>query len=224
MFHITTFVVILNTQKSLKRIVGQKVGLPCSHVDAVDRRKVSTLPGIEAQFPETLVRTIGIILIYPGSVSIANSFPFSNVTLILERPAEGSSLKYVVYLVNNYKGKALLFLSTIYLWLYSPLLGFCRFFSFLIFYTANRTPWTGIRPIARPLHAHRTAQIQNKRTQTSMPQMGFEPMIRVFERAKTVYVLDRAVTVIGLSTKLRRHMATIDVKSTHYRSCTSGRK
>jgi hypothetical protein len=34
-------------------------------------------------------------------------------------------------------------------------------------------------------------------TQTSMPLVGFEPTIRVFERAKTVQVLDRAATVIG---------------------------
>jgi hypothetical protein len=31
-----------------------------------------------------------------------------------------------------------------------------------------------------------------------MPQVGFEPTILVFERAKTVHVLDRAATVIGL--------------------------
>jgi hypothetical protein len=30
-----------------------------------------------------------------------------------------------------------------------------------------------------------------------MPQVGFEPMTPVFERAKTVHVLDRAATVIG---------------------------
>jgi hypothetical protein len=30
-----------------------------------------------------------------------------------------------------------------------------------------------------------------------MPQVGFEPTIPVFERAKTVHALDRAVTVIG---------------------------
>lgn len=29
-----------------------------------------------------------------------------------------------------------------------------------------------------------------------MPQVGFEPMIPLFERAKTFYVLDRAATVI----------------------------
>jgi hypothetical protein len=44
---------------------------------------------------------------------------------------------------------------------------------------------------------HRTAQTQNKRTQTPMPRVGFELTIPMFERAKTGYVLDRAATVIG---------------------------
>jgi hypothetical protein len=38
---------------------------------------------------------------------------------------------------------------------------------------------------------------QNKRTETSMPRVGFEPTISVFEREKTVQALDRAVTVTG---------------------------
>jgi hypothetical protein len=53
------------------------------------------------------------------------------------------------------------------------------------------------QPAARSLPAHRTAQTQNKRTQTSMPQVGFEPMILVFERVKTVHALNRAATAIG---------------------------
>jgi hypothetical protein len=44
---------------------------------------------------------------------------------------------------------------------------------------------------------HRTTQTQNKRTQTSMPRVGFEPTIPVFERAKTVHALDSAANVIG---------------------------
>jgi hypothetical protein len=74
------------------------------------------------------------------------------------------------------------------LWLYSPLLGLGRFFSFLIIYTVGRTPWTGDQPLARPLSAHRTTQTQNKRKQTSMPQVGFEPTIQVHD-------LDLAATV-----------------------------
>jgi hypothetical protein len=55
----------------------------------------------------------------------------------------------------------------------------------------------GDQPVARPLPTHRTTQTQNKRTQTSMPWVEFEPTIPAFERAKTVHVLDRAATVIG---------------------------
>jgi hypothetical protein len=32
-----------------------------------------------------------------------------------------------------------------------------------------------------------------------MPQVGYETKTPVFERAKTIYALDRSVTVIGIS-------------------------
>jgi hypothetical protein len=48
----------------------------------------------------------------------------------------------------------------------------------------------GDQPVARPLPAHRTIQTQNKRTQKSMSQVAFEPIIAVFERAQTVHDLD----------------------------------
>jgi hypothetical protein len=57
----------------------------------------------------------------------------------------------------------------------------------------------GDQPVARPLPTHRTTETENIRTETSMmPLVGFEPKNPVFGRAKTVYVLDRAATVIGL--------------------------
>jgi hypothetical protein len=71
------------------------------------------------------------------------------------------------------------------------------FFSFLILYTVGRTPWTGDQPVASSLPTHRTTQTQNKRRQTSMPRVGFEPTIPAFERAKAVHASDRAVTAIG---------------------------
>jgi hypothetical protein len=86
---------------------------------------------------------------------------------------------------------------SIYLWLYSPMLGLGRFFNFSIFYTVGMTPWTGNQPVARPLLTHRTTQTRNKRTQISMPQVGFEPTIAVFERGTTVHALDRAGSVNG---------------------------
>jgi hypothetical protein len=86
---------------------------------------------------------------------------------------------------------------SIHPWLYTFLFDVGRLFSFLIFYAVGRTHLTGDEPVARPLPAHRTAQTQNKPTQTSMHQVVFELMIQVFERAKTVHALDRAATVMG---------------------------
>jgi hypothetical protein len=40
-------------------------------------------------------------------------------------------------------------------------------------------------------------QTQNKHTQTSMPQVGFEPKIPFFELAKEIHALDRVATVVG---------------------------
>jgi hypothetical protein len=97
---------------------------------------------------------------------------------------------------RGYKVYLSIYLS-IYLWLYSHLLDLGKFFSFLIFYTVSRTPWAGEQPVVRPLPAHRTAQTQNKRRQTSMPQVGLELTIPLFEQAKTVHALDRAAAVIG---------------------------
>jgi hypothetical protein len=72
-------------------------------------------------------------------------------------------------------------------------------FPVLDLYTVGRTPLTGDQSVARLLPTHRTTQTQNKRTQTSMSGVGFEPTMPVFERAKTVYALDRAATVIRIS-------------------------
>jgi hypothetical protein len=87
-------------------------------------------------------------------------------------------------------------------WLYSPLLGSDCFFSFVILYTVDRTPWRGDQPVARALPMHRTTKTQNNHTQTYMPRVGFELMIPVFERPKTFYVLDSAATVIGMHTSI----------------------
>jgi hypothetical protein len=78
-----------------------------------------------------------------------------------------------------------------------PFVGPWPLFQFLKLYTVGRTTQTGYQPVARPLPAHRTAQTQNKRTETSMPRVGLEPTIPAFQRAKTVHALDRAATVTG---------------------------
>jgi hypothetical protein len=107
---------------------------------------------------------------------------------------------YVCMHLSIYLSIYLSMFLSIYLSIYGStvlLLDLGRFFSFLIFYTVSRTPWTGDQPVARPLPAQRTIQTQNKRTQTSMSLVGFEPTIPAFERAKTVHALDRAATVIS---------------------------
>jgi hypothetical protein len=81
-------------------------------------------------------------------------------------------------------------------WVYSPLLGPGRFFSFIIPYTVGLLG-QGIslsqgHYVYTEHHEHRT------NTQTSMPQVGFEPTTPLFKQAKTVHSLDRAATEIGL--------------------------
>jgi hypothetical protein len=71
-----------------------------------------------------------------------------------------------------------------------------RFFSFLIYTQSVRLLRLGIRP-SQGRYLHTEQHKQNKRTQTPMPRVGFEPVILLFERAKTVHVLYRAATVIG---------------------------
>jgi hypothetical protein len=52
--------------------------------------------------------------------------------------------------------------------------------------------------VARPLPTQKTTQTQNKRTQTSMLRVGFEPTMSVFQRTKAVHALDRAAAVIDI--------------------------
>jgi hypothetical protein len=75
----------------------------------------------------------------------------------------------------------------------------------------GRTPWTGDQPVARLPPTQRTTRTQNKRTQTSMPRVGFESTIPVFERVRTVHASDRAVTVIGWSNVMQRTVS-VDMK------------
>jgi hypothetical protein len=67
--------------------------------------------------------------------------------------------------------------------------------------TVGRIPWT-----SQGRYLHKTTQTQNKRRQTTMPLVGFEPTIPVFERAKIVHhALGRTATVIGKKPITRLH-------------------
>jgi hypothetical protein len=72
------------------------------------------------------------------------------------------------------------------LWLYSPC-GTWPLFQFLILYKSVGLLGRGISPSqGRYLHTEQHKQRIN--AHTSMPRVGFEPTIPVFERAKTVHV------------------------------------
>jgi hypothetical protein len=73
-------------------------------------------------------------------------------------------------------------------------------------------PFVGPRPLFQfldPIHSRwnsldggsacrkASTYTQNKRTQASMPLMGFEPTIPAFERTKTVHAVNHAVTVVS---------------------------
>jgi hypothetical protein len=87
-------------------------------------------------------------------------------------------------------------ISKLSLWLCSPLLDLGRFFCFSHLFTQSvGLLGRGMSP-SQGRYLHTGQHKQNKRTQTSISQVGFEGTIPVFEQAKTVHVLDRAATVI----------------------------
>jgi hypothetical protein len=63
-------------------------------------------------------------------------------------------------------------------------------------YTFGRTPWAGDQSSAKA--SNYTGQYNTqKHRHTSMPRAGFEPAIPMFERPKTVLVLDSAANETG---------------------------
>jgi hypothetical protein len=85
----------------------------------------------------------------------------------------------------------------------TALVGFGRFFSFLIYTQSVGLLGRGIsQSQGHYLHAEYT------HIETSMTWAGFEPTIPVFELAKTVHALDRAATVIGASQSLVHYLSS----------------
>jgi hypothetical protein len=87
--------------------------------------------------------------------------------------------------------------SSVYLWLYSPLMALAAFSVSSAFTLSVGHIGPGISPSQGRTCTQSTTQAQNKSTQAFMPQVGSEPTIPVFERAKKVHALDRTSTVIG---------------------------
>jgi hypothetical protein len=127
-----------------------------------------------------------------AGTSCTNSDFYAEDALFQIRPGHRLSCAYMFFLSPSERVTGFIHSSVVL----QTFVGPWAILSFLIYYTVGRTPRTGDQSIRRPLPSHRTAQAQNKRTQTSMPQVKFEPTVPVFERAKTFHALDRAVTVI----------------------------
>jgi hypothetical protein len=107
------------------------------------------------------------------------------------------------------------------IWLYI-LSGPWPLFQFPKLYVDGRAPWMSDQPVARPLPTHRTTQTQNKRTQTSMPWVGFEHTIPAFERAKTVHALDRAAIRNNCFSKFVRFEDYISPRNLYQEHTLSG--
>jgi hypothetical protein len=81
---------------------------------------------------------------------------------------------------------------------YTLIMGIGLFFSFLILHTTARTPRTGDQPVTRPLPTHRTTQTQTHTDiHASSENRTLDPS---FDRARTVFALDRTPTVTGKET------------------------
>jgi hypothetical protein len=83
-------------------------------------------------------------------------------------------------------------------------------------YKVGRTPWTGNQPVARPLPTHKATQTQNKRTQISMPWVGFELTIPTFERVKTVRPIWSAFTGLPVALFPWNHRKGGCVSQSHF--------
>jgi hypothetical protein len=77
-----------------------------------------------------------------------------------------------------------------------PFWTLAAFIGFLIYTQSVGLLGREIRP-SQGRYLHVEQHKQNKRTQTSMPRVGFKTTIPVFEGAKTVHALGHAATVIG---------------------------
>jgi hypothetical protein len=84
----------------------------------------------------------------------------------------------------------------IYIYGSTALVELGRFFSSLIHTQSVRRLGRGITP-SQGHYLHTGQHKQNKRAETSMPRVEFEPTTPVFERAKAVHASEGVATLIG---------------------------
>jgi hypothetical protein len=79
-----------------------------------------------------------------------------------------------------------------------PFSGLLPLFQFLELFTQSVALNGRCTSPSQGRYLHTGQRKHRINTQTSMPRVGFEPTIPVFERAKTVHAIDRRATAIGL--------------------------
>jgi hypothetical protein len=128
---------------------------------------------------------------------------------------------HIIYLQGFLDTLLLNYYFFISLWFYSPLdLG--RFLSFLIYTQSVGLLGRGISP-SQGRYLHTKEHKHRISAETSMPWVGFETTIPVFERAKTFHALDRAATVIGFKLLLDEWNIRTWVRHVAYRYQMHGR-
>jgi hypothetical protein len=101
---------------------------------------------------------------------------------------------------HGFISQKLVLVGRIYISIYrsTALVNLCTLLQFLNLYTVHRILERGISP-SQGRYLHTEQHKQNKRTQTSMTRVRFEPKIPVFECPKTVHAWDPAATMIGFN-------------------------
>jgi hypothetical protein len=145
------------------------VKLSYKQTNVVKRRETSILYRMGLRYNETVVRKrTRISILYLRFLT--SYILVENFQVVLE--------DHPTYL-SIYGPAALLELGCISYWFHN-------------LYTVGRTPRMGDQSRLKPATYTKKTRTQNKRKQTSVPPVWFEPKNAVYERAKTVHYLDRA--------------------------------
>jgi hypothetical protein len=138
------------------------------------KRPLPAVPSWINNHIETEMKTWHLLEIIIFSLFIIHSFSQFNLYTLIHWCAIIYCFKFLsIYLSNHLS----IYESTV-LWL-----DLGRFFTFLILYTARRLLGRGISP-SQGRYLHTEQHKQYKSTQTSIPRVGLEPTIPVFEWAK----------------------------------------
>jgi hypothetical protein len=109
--------------------------------------------------------------------------------LYLHRPHPFSFLRFI-FKYPSWTSCLCTYIST------GHLLGLGRFFSFLIFYTVCRVPWTGDQPVARPLPAH-TGEYKDRTNAHRQPCLEWDSNTRSQHSSERICFMSYTARPVG---------------------------